>query len=268
MRERRWGRIINLSSVAAQTGGILGPHYAASKAGVLGLTSAYAALLAKEGITVNAIAPALIETEMTKVNHKAHPDLIPVGRMGTVEETAEVVVMLARNGYVTGQTINVNGGWYMSQVGETDLAPAKRRTTAYLSFIPLRGGLTMTAGTDDEKPAQSRDDQDPPRRYARSCNSRSASCSLHCAHLSSPSIWSPQSLRCAPHRKAIARLVRAPERNQPDRVWTHLHRILWSHTGLYLAAPTVNTASPSIVDWNLSRWRPNRAFSTGPAERP
>jgi 3-oxoacyl-[acyl-carrier protein] reductase len=114
MRERRWGRIINLSSVAAQTGGILGPHYAASKAGVLGLTRAYAALLAKEGITVNAIAPALIETEMTKVNHKAHPDLIPVGRMGTVEETAEVVVMLARNGYVTGQTINVNGGWYMS----------------------------------------------------------------------------------------------------------------------------------------------------------
>lgn len=114
MRRRRWGRIINLSSVAAQLGGIVGPHYAASKAGVLGLTHSYAALLAKEGITVNAIAPALIETEMTKGNPKARTDLIPVGRMGTVEETVEVVVMLASNGYITGQTLNVNGGWYMS----------------------------------------------------------------------------------------------------------------------------------------------------------
>ena len=92
----------------------MGPHYAASKAGVLGLTHSYAALLAKEGITVNAIAPALIATEMTAVNPKARADLIPVGRTGTVEETADVVVMLARNGYITGQTINVNGGWYMS----------------------------------------------------------------------------------------------------------------------------------------------------------
>jgi 3-oxoacyl-[acyl-carrier protein] reductase len=61
MRTAKWGRIINLSSVAAQTGGVIGPHYAASKAGIHGLTHSYAALLAKEGITVNAIAPALIE---------------------------------------------------------------------------------------------------------------------------------------------------------------------------------------------------------------
>ena len=114
MRARQWGRIINLSSVAAQTGGVVGPHYAASKAGILGLTHAYAALLSKEGITVNAIAPALIYTEMVAVNPKARADLIPVGRFGTVEEVAEVAVMLARNGYITGQTINVNGGWYMS----------------------------------------------------------------------------------------------------------------------------------------------------------
>jgi 3-oxoacyl-[acyl-carrier protein] reductase len=114
MRERGWGRIINLSSVAAQTGGVIGPHYAASKAGALGLTHSCAALLAKEGITVNAIAPALIATEMVTSNPKARPDLIPVGRFGTVEEVAEVVVMLASNGYITGQTINVNGGWYMS----------------------------------------------------------------------------------------------------------------------------------------------------------
>ncbi len=114
MRANRWGRIINLSSVAAQTGGVVGPHYAASKAGILGLTRAYANLLAKEAITVNAIAPALIETEMITSNPRARADLIPVGRFGRVEEAAEVAVMLARNGYITGQTVNVNGGWYMS----------------------------------------------------------------------------------------------------------------------------------------------------------
>jgi 3-oxoacyl-[acyl-carrier protein] reductase len=114
MRQRKWGRIINLSSVAAQLGGVIGPHYAASKAGAIGLTHAYAALLAKEGITANAIAPALIETEMVTSNPKARADLIPVGRFGTVEEAAEVVVMLASNGYITGQTISVNGGWYMT----------------------------------------------------------------------------------------------------------------------------------------------------------
>ena len=114
MRARRWGRIINLSSVAAQTGGVVGPHYAASKAGILGLTHSYAALLSREGITVNAIAPALVYTEMVAANPKARADLIPVGRFGAVEETAEVAVMLARNGYITGQTINVNGGWYFS----------------------------------------------------------------------------------------------------------------------------------------------------------
>ncbi len=112
MRAAQWGRIINLSSVAAQTGGVVGPHYAASKAGIIGLTHSYANLLAKEGITVNAIAPALIETEMVTGNPKARPDLIPVGRFGTVEEVTDVAVMLARNGYITGQTVNVNGGWY------------------------------------------------------------------------------------------------------------------------------------------------------------
>lgn len=114
MRARSWGRIINLSSVAAQTGGVIGPHYAASKAALHGLTHSYAALLAKEGVTANVIAPALIETEMVTSNPRAKPDLIPVGRFGAAEEVADVAVMLATNGYVTGQTINVNGGWYMS----------------------------------------------------------------------------------------------------------------------------------------------------------
>ena len=114
MRAKRWGRIINLSSVAAQTGGVTGPHYAASKAGLHGLTHSYARLLVKEGITVNAIAPALIATEMVTGNLTVTPDLVPVGRFGLAQEVAEVIVMLAQNGYITGQTINVNGGWYMS----------------------------------------------------------------------------------------------------------------------------------------------------------
>jgi 3-oxoacyl-[acyl-carrier protein] reductase len=114
MREKKWGRIVYISSVAAQLGGVIGPHYAASKAGLIGLTHSYANILSKEGITVNAIAPALIATEMVTKNKNARPDLIPVGRFGTVEEVADVVVMVVCNGYITGQTINVNGGWYMS----------------------------------------------------------------------------------------------------------------------------------------------------------
>jgi 3-oxoacyl-[acyl-carrier protein] reductase len=114
MRERRFGRIINLSSVAAQVGGLVGPHYAAAKAGIIGMTHSYASLLSKEGITVNAIAPALIDTDMVRSNPRARPDIIPVGRFGTVEEVSDAALMLACNGYITGQTININGGWYMS----------------------------------------------------------------------------------------------------------------------------------------------------------
>jgi 3-oxoacyl-[acyl-carrier protein] reductase len=114
MRERRWGRIINLSSVAAQTGGIIGPHYAASKAGLVGLTHSYASLLAKEGITANAIAPALIDTDMITSNPNASPERLPVGYFGSPEEVARVAVMLAESDFITGQTISVNGGWYMT----------------------------------------------------------------------------------------------------------------------------------------------------------
>lgn len=114
MRNNRKGRIIYISSAAAQIGGVIGPHYAASKAGMLGLTHSYASLLAREGITVNAIAPALIETDMIAGNKNVRRDLIPVGRLGDVSEVADVAVLLASNGYITGQTVNVNGGWYMS----------------------------------------------------------------------------------------------------------------------------------------------------------
>jgi len=114
MRTQHWGRIINISSVAAQTGGLVGPHYAASKAGMLGLTHSYAALLAKEGITANTVCPALVETEMLRANPRATSSVIPIGRFGTVDEIASVVRMIAENAYLTGQTINPNGGWYMS----------------------------------------------------------------------------------------------------------------------------------------------------------
>jgi 3-oxoacyl-[acyl-carrier protein] reductase len=114
MRQRKWGRIINLSSVAAQTGGAVGAHYAASKAGIIGLTHSCASAFIREGITVNAIAPALIETDMVTSNPNAKPNLIPMGHFGSVEDVAAVAVMLALNDYMTGQTISVNGGWYMS----------------------------------------------------------------------------------------------------------------------------------------------------------
>ena len=114
MRQRHWGRIVNLSSVAAQTGGVIGPHYAASKAGLIGLTHSYASLLAKEGITVNAIAPALIATDMVTSNPNASPDRLPVGFFGLPEEIGRAAVLLAESDFITGQTISVNGGWYMT----------------------------------------------------------------------------------------------------------------------------------------------------------
>jgi 3-oxoacyl-[acyl-carrier protein] reductase len=114
MRTARWGRIINLSSVAAQYGGILGPHYSASKAGILGLTRSYATQFAKEGITVNAIAPGPIETDMTAALPKEMLSRLPAGAMGSPEDVASIAVMLAQNSSITGQTININGGLCMS----------------------------------------------------------------------------------------------------------------------------------------------------------
>lgn len=78
---------------------------------MIGLTHFYANALVKEGITVNAISPALIETDMVTANLAATADRIPVGRFGTVEEVA---LLLAGNGYMTGQTIHVTGGWFMT----------------------------------------------------------------------------------------------------------------------------------------------------------
>jgi 3-oxoacyl-[acyl-carrier protein] reductase len=114
MRARKWGRIINISSGAAATGGVVGPYYAASKAGLLGLTHGYASLTLKEGITVNAVAPSVIDTDMARQDLRVDPKTTSLGRLGTPEEVAEVVVMLARNGYITGQTLYVNAGRHMT----------------------------------------------------------------------------------------------------------------------------------------------------------
>jgi 3-oxoacyl-[acyl-carrier protein] reductase len=109
MRAKKWGRILNISSGAARGAGAIGVHYNASKAGMEGLTRGYAARLVKEGITVNAVAPSLIETDMMR----GRADLaarIPLGRLGQPDEVAQAVLMVLGNDYMTGQTILLNGG--------------------------------------------------------------------------------------------------------------------------------------------------------------
>lgn len=110
MRTRQWGRIVNISSGAARGAGGVGPHYNASKAGMEGMTRGYAARLVKDGITVNAVAPSLIETDMVRGGVAASPARIPLGRFGTPEECAQVVMMLVGNAYMTGQTVALSGG--------------------------------------------------------------------------------------------------------------------------------------------------------------
>ena len=85
-------------------------HYNASKAGMEGMTRGYAARLVKQGITVNAVAPSLIETDMVKSGLASSAARIPLGRFGTAEEVAQVVMMLIGNEYMTGQTVALSGG--------------------------------------------------------------------------------------------------------------------------------------------------------------
>ena len=113
MRDRHWGRVIFVSSVAAFTGGIVGPHYAASKAGLLGLMHALAASLAPHGVTVNAVAPALIaDTGMLPWTQQELVSRIPVGRLGKPEGVVEAIMMLVVNSYLTNHTLLVDGGMY------------------------------------------------------------------------------------------------------------------------------------------------------------
>jgi 3-oxoacyl-[acyl-carrier protein] reductase len=111
MRERRFGRVLFMSSVAAFTGGIVGPHYAASKAGLHGLVHFLAARVARDGVTVNGLAPALVrETGMLPGDPRELRDRVPVGRLGTPDEVADLALALLRNGYLTNQIVALDGG--------------------------------------------------------------------------------------------------------------------------------------------------------------
>ncbi len=119
MREKKFGRIVNVSSINAQDGQLGQTNYSAAKAGILGFTKALARETATKGITVNAIAPGYIRTDMTSdIPDKimqAIVDKIPVGRLGEPEEIARAVLFLAADeaGFITGETLSVNGGNHM-----------------------------------------------------------------------------------------------------------------------------------------------------------
>jgi len=119
MMKQRYGRIINIASVVGQMGNAGQANYCASKAGVIGLTKSMARELAKRNITVNAVTPGFIETDMTaKLDEKAREELlrnVPVPRLGAPEDVAHAVTFLAgeASSYITGVVLNVNGGMYM-----------------------------------------------------------------------------------------------------------------------------------------------------------
>jgi len=120
MMRQRWGRIINVTSVVAQTGNAGQANYVAAKAGLIGLTKAIAVEIASRNITVNAVAPGFISTPMTdplpdKVKQEMQAK-IPLGRMGTDRDVAAAIVFLASEeaGYITGHVLDVNGGMYMA----------------------------------------------------------------------------------------------------------------------------------------------------------
>jgi 3-oxoacyl-[acyl-carrier protein] reductase len=113
----RGGRIVNITSISGQIGGIAtGMDYAASKAGIIALTMSLAKAGGPKGIIVNAVAPGFIRTEMTRSMSHFDPQSVPLKRIGEPEDVADVIVFLASEGarYITGEIINVNGGWYMS----------------------------------------------------------------------------------------------------------------------------------------------------------
>jgi 3-oxoacyl-[acyl-carrier protein] reductase len=119
MSKKRYGRIVSISSVVGLTGNPGQSHYAAAKAGILGLTRSVAREYARRGITVNAVAPGFIDTSMiAELSEHARNEIlrnIPLGRLGTAKEVAATVVFLTSEeaGYITGQVFHVNGGLYM-----------------------------------------------------------------------------------------------------------------------------------------------------------
>ena len=113
MIERGFGRVLFMSSVAGRAGGVVGPHYASAKSGLHGLTHFLAGRLAGSGVTVNALAPALIaDTGMLPGDPAELVARIPVGRLGTPDEVADLTLAVLRNAYVTNQVISIDGGIY------------------------------------------------------------------------------------------------------------------------------------------------------------
>jgi len=113
MMQRRFGRILFISSVAAFTGGIVGPHYAASKAGLHGLAHFLAQRAARFGVTINVLAPALIvETGMLPGDPEGLREHVPVGRLGRPQEVADLAVAILSNPYLTNQVVSLDGGIY------------------------------------------------------------------------------------------------------------------------------------------------------------
>ena len=113
MAARGFGRIVLLSSVAAYTGGIIGAHYASSKAGLHGLAHSLSQQAAGAGVTVNVVAPALIESDMLPADPEVREQLagsLPVGRLGTADEVADLIAAVVRNGFVTNQSFLIDGG--------------------------------------------------------------------------------------------------------------------------------------------------------------
>ncbi|KAF2660267.1 3-oxoacyl-reductase [Lophiostoma macrostomum CBS 122681] len=113
MESEGWGRVIFISSAAGFTGGVVGPHYASSKAALHGLIHWLAGAYAKKGVTVNGVAPALIEeTKMLPGSSAELSSKIPVGRLGRPEEVAETVLWMVKTSYVTNKVIGVDGGMF------------------------------------------------------------------------------------------------------------------------------------------------------------
>lgn len=112
------GKIVNLSSLAGRNGGTLGIPYAASKAGIIGITKALAAEFTQKGVLVNAVAPGPVYTDLTKKlpeeSLRRLEKLSPVGRFAYPEEIAQTIIFLVENDYISGETINVNAGRYMN----------------------------------------------------------------------------------------------------------------------------------------------------------
>lgn len=120
MMKVRWGRIVNITSIVGHSGNPGQINYAASKAGVLGLSKSLAREVASRGITVNCVAPGFIDTDMTRALSEEQRNLlttqVPMARLGTVDDVAQAVGFLASDeaGYITGTTIHVNGGMYLA----------------------------------------------------------------------------------------------------------------------------------------------------------